>query len=157
VTLWYRAPEILLGAKDYACPIDMWSVGCVLGEMCTGRPMFPGDSEIDELFKIFQVLGTPDDGAWENVSALPDWQSKFPSWKRQDLGVTYSALGGAGVRLLEDLLTYDPRERIVGKDAVNHPYFDSLDRESIGKGPIPGTPAPPPPAPAPTATASSAH
>ena len=54
VTLWYRAPEILLGAKDYALPIDMWSVGCVLGEMTTGRPMFPGDSEIDELFKIFQ-------------------------------------------------------------------------------------------------------
>ena len=57
VTLWYRAPEILLGAKEYACPIDMWSVGCVLGEMATGRPMFPGDSEIDEIFKIFQLLG----------------------------------------------------------------------------------------------------
>ena len=56
VTLWYRAPEILLGAKDYALPIDMWSVGCVLGEMTTGRPMFPGDSEIDELFKIFQCV-----------------------------------------------------------------------------------------------------
>ena len=56
VTLWYRAPEILLGAKDYACPVDMWSVGCVLGEMATGKPMFPGDSEIDELFKIFQCV-----------------------------------------------------------------------------------------------------
>ena len=68
VTLWYRAPEILLGAKDYACPIDMWSCGCVLGEMATGKPMFPGDSEIDELFKIFQVLGTPSEETWENVS-----------------------------------------------------------------------------------------
>ena len=136
VTLWYRAPEILLGAKDYACPIDMWSCGCVLGEMATGKPMFPGDSEIDELFKIFQVLGTPTEEMWENVSHLPDWQKQFPRWKRTNLRLTYAALGGAGVGLLEQLLMYDPRERIVGKDAINHPYFDSLDREAIGKGSI---------------------
>ena len=73
---------------------------------------------------------------WENVSHLPDWQRQFPKWKRTNLRLTYAALGGAGVGLLEQLLIYDPRERIVGKDAINHPYFDSLDREAIGKGSI---------------------
>ncbi|KOO29099.1 cyclin-dependent kinase 3, partial [Chrysochromulina tobinii] len=131
VTLWYRAPEILLGAKDYACPIDMWSVGCVLGEMATGKPMFPGDSEIDELFKIFQLLGTPADDTWEGVSKLPDWQSKFPSWKPENLMTTYGLLGTDGVALLEGLLTYDPRERLVGKDALVHRYFDTLEKDNV--------------------------
>ena len=54
VTLWYRAPEILLGAKQYSCPVDMWSVGTIIPEMVTGHPLFPGDSEIDELFKVFR-------------------------------------------------------------------------------------------------------
>ena len=54
VTLWYRAPEILLGCKTYALPVDMWSVGTILAEMATKKPMVPGDSEVDELFKIFR-------------------------------------------------------------------------------------------------------
>jgi len=136
VTLWYRAPEILLGAKEYACPIDMWSVGCVLGEMATGKPMFPGDSEIDELFKIFQLLGTPAENTWEGVSKLPDWQSKFPNWRRCNLRTSYAALSTNGVGLLEGLLAYDPRVRLAGKDALAHAYFDTLDTESVGKGPI---------------------
>ena len=54
VTLWYRAPEILLGSNHYSTPVDVWSVGCIFAEMVTQRPLFPGDSEIDELFKIFR-------------------------------------------------------------------------------------------------------
>jgi cyclin-dependent kinase 2 len=54
VTLWYRAPEILLGAKQYSTPVDVWSVGCIFAEMVNQKPLFPGDSEIDELFKIFR-------------------------------------------------------------------------------------------------------
>lgn len=56
VTLWYRAPEILLGSKSYALPIDMWSVGTIFAEMITKRPLFPGDSEIDEIYKIFRCV-----------------------------------------------------------------------------------------------------
>jgi len=55
VTLWYRSPEILLGGRDYATPVDTWSIGCILGEMIKLAPMFNGDCEIDELFKIFRV------------------------------------------------------------------------------------------------------
>lgn len=67
VTLWYRAPEILLGSKQYSCPVDMWSLGTMIPEMVTGHPMFPGDSEIDEIFKIFRVLGTPNETLWTGV------------------------------------------------------------------------------------------
>jgi cyclin-dependent kinase 2 len=56
VTLWYRAPEILLGSCHYSTPVDVWSVGCIFAEMVTQRPLFPGDSEIDELFRIFRYL-----------------------------------------------------------------------------------------------------
>lgn len=56
VTLWYRAPEILLGAQRYSCPVDVWSVGCIFAEMATKRPLFPGDSEIDQLYKVFRYV-----------------------------------------------------------------------------------------------------
>jgi cyclin-dependent kinase len=57
VTLWYRSPEILLGGRQYSTGVDMWSVGCIFAEMCTRKPLFPGDSEIDEIFKIFRCVG----------------------------------------------------------------------------------------------------
>jgi serine/threonine protein kinase len=74
VTLWYRAPEILLGSKHYATPVDIWSVGCIFAEMVNGRPLFPGDSEIDELFRVFRYLGTPNEEVWPGVSNLPDFK-----------------------------------------------------------------------------------
>ena len=59
VTLWYRAPELLLGQNDYTASVDLWSTGCILAELTCRRPLFPGDSEIDQLFRIFRLLGTP--------------------------------------------------------------------------------------------------
>ncbi|CAN6442564.1 unnamed protein product [Victoria cruziana] len=80
VTLWYRAPEILLGSRHYSTPVDVWSVGCIFAEMVNRRPLFPGDSEIDELFKIFRVLGTPTEETWPGVTSLPDYKTSFPKW-----------------------------------------------------------------------------
>lgn len=74
MTLWYRAPEILLGCKKYACAVDTWSIGAIFAEMATGKPIFPGDSEIDELFRIFRLLGTPTEVVWPGVSSLPDYK-----------------------------------------------------------------------------------
>ncbi|RXG60723.1 Cyclin-dependent kinase 11B [Armadillidium vulgare] len=71
VTLWYRAPELLLGTKEYSCPIDVWSVGCIFGELLGMEPMFPGESEIDQLNKIFKDLGTPSDKIWPGYSQMP--------------------------------------------------------------------------------------
>ena len=59
VTLWYRAPEVLLGQKVYSTAIDMWSIGCIFYELCHHKPLFPGKSEIDQIFRIFKVIGTP--------------------------------------------------------------------------------------------------
>ena len=61
VTLWYRAPEILLGSAEYSTPIDVWSIGCIFAEMITKKPLFIGDSDLDQLYRIFRVLGTPNE------------------------------------------------------------------------------------------------
>lgn len=78
ITLWYRAPEILLGSPHYSTAVDMWSVGCIMAEMIMMSPLFPGDSQIDELFKIFQLLGTPDEQQWPGITTLPDYNANFP-------------------------------------------------------------------------------
>jgi cyclin-dependent kinase 1 len=123
VTLWYRAPEILLGSKAYALPIDMWSVGTIFAEMITKRPLFPGDSEIDEVFKIFRVLGTPNEHSWPGVTALQDWNNDFPVWPTLSLARFCANMGDDGLDLLEQMLAIDPRRRITARDAMSHPYF----------------------------------
>merc|ERR1711988_1764723 len=70
VTLWYRAPEVLLGEERYVTPVDIWSCGCIFSEMATAQALFPGDSEIDTIFKIFQVLGTPSVDVWPGLKEL---------------------------------------------------------------------------------------
>ncbi|XP_021823729.1 cell division control protein 2 homolog 1 isoform X2 [Prunus avium] len=100
VTLWYRAPEILLGSRHYSTPVDVWSVGCIFAEMVNQRPLFPGDSEIDELFKIFRIMGTPTEDTWPGVNSLPDFKSSFPKWLAKDLATAVPNLESAGVDLL---------------------------------------------------------
>ncbi|KAH9834692.1 cell division control protein 2 serine/threonine protein kinase [Teratosphaeria destructans] len=128
VTLWYRAPEILLGGRQYSTGVDMWSVGCIFAEMATRKPLFPGDSEIDEIFKIFRILGTPTENDWPGVTSFPDFKSSFPKWERKEDQELVSRdgiemLGDQGLDLLESLLQYDPAGRISAKQSVSHPYF----------------------------------
>ena len=115
VTLWYRAPEILLGAQHYSTPVDVWSIGCIFAELVTGRPLFPGDSEIDELFKIFRVLGTPDEAGWPGVRSLPDYKDTFPRWPARPLGEAVPGLDAMGLDLLTGMLRYSPTERLTAK------------------------------------------
>jgi serine/threonine protein kinase len=126
VTLWYRAPEILLGSRHYSIPVDMWSVGCIFAEMVTRQPLFPGDSEIDELFRIFRVLGTPNEAVWPEVSQLPDYKPSFPQWPSRNLKEVVPGLEPLGVDLLSKMLQYEPSKRISAKEALRHPYFDDL-------------------------------
>lgn len=128
VTLWYRSPEILLGGRQYSTGVDMWSVGCIFAEMATRKPLFPGDSEIDEIFKIFRILGTPSEEDWPGVTSFPDFKSSFPKWDRKAEEEIISmdgakVLGDHGLDLLENLLVYDPAGRISAKQAVHHSYF----------------------------------
>ncbi|ORZ30886.1 cyclin dependent kinase-like protein 2 [Catenaria anguillulae PL171] len=128
VTLWYRSPEVLLGCKTYGIGLDMWSIGCIFGEMAIHNAMFPGDSEIDQLFKIFQVLGTPDEQIWPGVHDLPDYKPHFPKWPKSSLELYADKLGTAGVDLLDGLLTYFPGQRTSAARALQHPYFEGLDK-----------------------------
>ncbi|KAK8861407.1 cyclin-dependent kinase 1 [Kwoniella newhampshirensis] len=125
VTLWYRAPEVLLGSRHYSTAIDMWSVGCIFAEMAMRQPLFPGDSEIDEIFRIFRVLGTPDEEVWPGVKSLPDYKPTFPQWNPVDLKGAVKGLDENGLDLLAQSLIYDPAHRISAKRALQHPYFAS--------------------------------
>ncbi|OUC46020.1 kinase domain protein [Trichinella nativa] len=100
VTLWYRAPEVLLGAARYSLPVDIWSLGCIFAEMSTRKPLFHGDSEIDQLFRIFRILGTPDDDKWNGVSTLPDFRIDFPVWSECNLRRYVPHLNDKGFNLL---------------------------------------------------------
>ncbi|XP_036400659.1 cyclin-dependent kinase 2-like [Megalops cyprinoides] len=131
VTLWYRAPEILLGCKYYSTAVDIWSIGCIFAEMVTKQPLFPGDSEIDQLFRIFKKLGTPNEEVWPGVTRLPDYKSRFPRWAPQDLAKITPKLQPAGQDLLRQLLCYDPSQRISAKAALTHPYFQNLGDPSV--------------------------
>jgi hypothetical protein len=114
VTLWYRAPEILLGGKQYSVPVDIWSIGTIIPEMVTGQPLFPGDSEIDELFKIFRLLGTPNENLWQGVQQLPDFKAEFPKWKPRNLREIVQhpeRLNDQGLDLIAQMLKYTPNVR----------------------------------------------
>jgi len=129
VTLWYRAPEILLGSKFYSTSVDNWSLGCIFAEMITRRPLFPGDSEIDQLFRIFRSLGTPSESCWPGVSSLPDYKPVFPHWKPQNIHqVLPASLAPGGHDLLTSLLTYNPAGRLSARQAVQHSYLADCTR-----------------------------
>lgn len=130
VTLWYRAPEVLLGSTHYSTPVDIWSVGCIFAEMVRRRPLFPGDSELQQLLHIFRLLGTPSEDTWPGVNRLRDWH-EYPQWKPQNLACAVPTLSINGVDLLIKMLQYDPARRITAKAALNHPYFDDLDKSQF--------------------------
>lgn len=123
VTLWYRPPEILLGAKKYSGAVDIWGVGCIFAEMLTKSPLFLGDSEIDQIFKIFKILGTPTDQTWEGFSKLPDYKSTFPIWNAKGLRSVLPDLSPLGMDLLEKMLQCEPSKRITAIRALEHDYF----------------------------------
>lgn len=130
VTLWYRAPELLLGANRYSTSVDVWSIGCIFAEMASGMPLFPGRSDIDQLFKIFQRRGTPTAEMWPAVLRLPHYNAEFPQWRERSITdfVPLQGLGGTtGADLLQKLLLYDPDRRIACKTALQHPYFMQQD------------------------------
>jgi serine/threonine protein kinase len=138
VTVWYRAPEIILGDSRYGPPVDMWSVGCVLAEMITLAPIFCSSTEIECLLLIFRSLGTPDDTSWPGVSSLPNFQPAFPRWPPQPLAALLTRNGEGGnatapgaayecaagphcLSLLGRLLQLRPSDRIKARQALDHP------------------------------------
>lgn len=126
VTLWYRAPEILLGQKQYSTSVDIWSAGCIFGEMAMKKPMFPGDSEIDEIFKIFRLHGTPTEETWPGVTKLRDFKTTFPKFKGVALSDATKGMDPLAQDLLSKLIALDPAKRISARLALQHVLSPSL-------------------------------
>lgn len=143
VTLWYRAPDVLLGSRKYSTPVDIWSIGCIFAEMCTSRPLFPGTSDKNQLEQIFAGLGLPNEESWPGVVDLPDWAAL----KRRLTGsvMPCGAEGHTpetlmrviknmevpeGLDLMARMFEYDPAKRITAVQAMEHSYFNDLS-ESI--------------------------
>jgi serine/threonine protein kinase len=127
-TLWYRAPEVILGQQDYSFPVDIWAIGCIFFELTTKKPLFAGDYEIDQLFKIFQALGTPNSESWPEVKTLPEYKDTFPQFKGTGIEEKLQGLiDSNGVDLLRQMIILDPAKRISARQALKHAYFDGLD------------------------------
>lgn len=124
VTLWYRAPELLLGSKSQTTAIDTWSVGCILGELLAHRPLLPGRSEIHQTELIIDMFGTPTEAIWPGMKELP--LLEHYTLKKQpynNLRHTFPWLSQAGLRLLNFLFMYDPNKRATAADALESSYF----------------------------------
>lgn len=147
VTIWYRAPELLLGARQYGPAIDLWAVGCILAELLSLRPIFKGEeAKIDlnnkksvpfqknQFLKIVEILGTPSLKDWPSINRYPEYltfqlqiSTNFPP----NLNNWYKAIGGSNkkcLELLHGLLEYDPLTRLTSDQALVHPYFLELPK-----------------------------
>ncbi|KAF2725089.1 serine/threonine protein kinase, CMGC family, CDC2/CDK subfamily [Polychaeton citri CBS 116435] len=131
VTLWYRAPELLLGAMTYSSAIDTWSLGCIFAELLTREPLLQGKNEADQLGKIFDVCGVPSEESWPGVTRLPNAKSlrlpaasrTQPGNLRTNLQTRFPSLSESGREALASLLSLDPRRRCTARELLSHPYF----------------------------------
>lgn len=125
-TLWYRAPELMLGENKYSFGVDIWALGCIFAEIVTKKPLFQGDCQIDQIYKIFQVFGTPDEIAWPEFSKLPYFKECLPRFKGVGIESMVPNLCVEGVDLLKKLLALDPKKRISAKEALEHSFFKDI-------------------------------
>ena len=132
VTLHYRSPDVLLGNKNYLTSIDIWSIGCIFAEMAIGKPLFYANQEIDQLKRIFRILGTPSECNWPEAFKLQDWNAdKFEVYQPQSLNIFINKLDHNGLDLLGKMLQMNPDKRISISNALNHQYFDDIPRSIL--------------------------
>ncbi|XP_047423698.1 serine/threonine-protein kinase MAK isoform X10 [Mugil cephalus] len=123
-TRWYRAPEVLLRSSTYSSPIDLWAVGCIMAELYTLRPLFPGNSEVDEIFKICQVLGTVKKTDWsEGYQLASAMNFRFPQCVPTHLKTLIPNASNEAIALMKDLLQWDPKKRPTAVQSLRYPYF----------------------------------
>ncbi|KAI4335951.1 hypothetical protein L6164_014544 [Bauhinia variegata] len=123
VTLWYRPPELLLGATDYGPSVDLWSIGCVFAELLVGKPILQGRTEVEQLHKIFKLCGSPPDDYWKKTR-LPH-ATLFKPQQPYDscLQETFKDLPAANVNLIRTLLSIEPYKRGTASSVLSSEYF----------------------------------
>ncbi|KAK8947609.1 Mitogen-activated protein kinase 4 [Platanthera guangdongensis] len=128
VTRWYRAPELLLNCSEYTAAIDIWSVGCILGEIVTREPLFPGRDYVHQLRLITELIGSPDDASLGFLRSdnARRYVKQLPQHPRQRFGARFPNMAHGAVDLLEKMLVFDPSKRITVDEALLHPYVASL-------------------------------
>jgi len=132
ITLWYRPPELLLGQERYGPAIDVWSCGCILGELFKRKPLFLGKTELELLEIISRTCGSPCPAVWPDVINLPLFHSvKLKKQHRRKLKDEYSILPADALDLLDQMLTLDPSKRITCADALKHVFLRDTSPETI--------------------------
>eukprot|EP00899_Mesostigma_viride_P007146 jgi/Mesvir1/16432/Mv18155-RA.1 len=153
-TRWYRAPEVLLRSPYYSAPIDIWAIGAIIAELYTLRPLFPGASEADEIYKICSVVGTPTERTWpDGLKLAAQMNFRFPQFMPTPLASLIPSASPEAISLMEAMMAWDPAKRPTAVQVLQHPYFqvgargpqaplrspnvrprtNDLDRESEGK------------------------
>ncbi|KJK74879.1 hypothetical protein H634G_09923 [Metarhizium anisopliae BRIP 53293] len=130
VTLWYRGPDVLLGSRTYNTSIDMWSIGCIMAEMLTSHPLFPGITAEDQLQKIFRILGTPSEATWPGISRFPEYKPNnfMHVYTARNLGPLIPQVDPLGLDLLKGLLQMCPEMRTSAADALHHTWLADIVR-----------------------------
>lgn len=129
VTLWYRSPELLLSTPTYNNAVDMWSLGCIFGELLTNTPLLQGKNEVEQLSKIFDLCGIPTEATWPGFRRLPNAKSlrlpinPGPQNPAAKIRAKFPFLTASGTTLLASLLSLNPADRPEAKDVLTHPYF----------------------------------
>lgn len=128
VTRWYRAPELLLNCSEYTAAIDVWSVGCIFGEIMTREPLFPGKDYVHQLRLITELLGSPDDASlgFLRSNNARRYVRQLPQYPKQQFSARFPNMSPVALDLLEKMLVFDPNKRITVDEALSHPYLSSL-------------------------------
>ncbi|CAQ76489.2 Serine/threonine-protein kinase dyf-5 [Caenorhabditis elegans] len=139
-TRWYRAPEILLRSTSYNSPIDMWALGCIMAELYILRPLFPGTSEMDQLFKIISILGTPNKDEWpEGYQLASAMNFRFQQVVATPMEQVVNTISKEGMKLMMDMMLWNPEKRPNANQSLRYKYFQVA--EKLG-APVVSQPAP---------------
>uniref|UniRef100_A0A8C5SWE7 Cyclin-dependent kinase 20 n=1 Tax=Laticauda laticaudata TaxID=8630 RepID=A0A8C5SWE7_LATLA len=123
-TRWYRAPELLYGARKYDEGVDLWAVGCIFAELLNNSPLFPGENDIEQLCCVLRVLGTPNQKTWPEITELPDYNKiSFKEKQPIPLEQVVPDASPQAVQLLKEFLVYPSKQRMQAAQALLHPYF----------------------------------